>query len=192
MQNPQTPDALFGLLARRSGSESRAFSAIEDLSSQLGLENGSARDVLAAMALVRDGVPPESVSSLMSWREFEEFCAKMLRASGYSVKHNIVITKPRRQIDIFADSPNLALSIDCKHWGRGFAPSSLRRIVAEQVERTTLYKKKMKLEVPVLPVVLTLLDSSVRLVEGVPIVPVFAMRDFITSVSGFEEGLAVI
>jgi len=185
-------DPLFNILVRRSKGESRALRTIEELSTQFGLGVGSADRVLTAIALIKTGVTPESVSSLLSWREFEDFCARLLKAGGYAVKRNIVITKPRRQIDIFAESSGLALSVDCKHWGKGFAPSTLERVAAEQIERTTLYKKKMALSIPVLPVILTLLDAPTRLVSGVPVVPIFALRDFLASVSRFEEGLGIL
>jgi restriction endonuclease len=185
-------DPLFHLLVRRSRGESRAAALLEDLSTQLGLHPGTADRVLTAIALIKTGATPESVSSLMTWAEFEEFCAGLLKASGYSVKKNILMTKPRRQIDIFAESSGLALSVDCKHWGKGFAPSTLERVAAEQIERTTLYKKKMALRLPVLPVILTLLDAPTRLVSGVPVVPIFALRDFLASVSRFEEGMEIL
>jgi hypothetical protein len=188
----ETQDSLFQLLIRRSRGEARALAIVEDLSTQLGLRPDPADRVLTAVALIKTGAPPESVSSLLSWSEFEEFCARLLKASGYSVKRNIIITKPRRQIDIFAESSGLGLSVDCKHWGRGFAPSVLERIANEQIERTSLYKKKLALGIPVLPVILTLLDAPTRLVVGVPVVPIFVLRDFLSSVNRFEEGLEIL
>jgi Restriction endonuclease len=185
-------DPLFELLVRRSRGGARALAIIEDLSTQLGLKPPTGDRVLSAVALIRTGATPESVSSQLTWTEFEEFCARLLRAAGYSVKRNIVMTKPRRQIDIFAESTGLAMSIDCKHWRRGFAPSVLERIADKQRERTSLYKKKNSLTVPVVPVILTLLDAPTRLVAGVPVVPIFALRDFLGSVSRFEEGLEII
>lgn len=187
-----TQDPIFQLLIRRSRGASRAESIIEELSRQLGVTCRPSERVLAAIALVRTGATPESIASLMSWGEFEEFCAGILRATGYEVKSNIVITKPRRQLDIFAETSDLALSIDCKHWGKGFSPSELERIAAEQVERSRLYKAKRGLTISVLPVIVTLVDAPTRIVSGVPVVPIFVLRDFLTSVSRFEPGLEII
>jgi hypothetical protein len=159
---------------------------------QLGLRPGFAERVLAALALIKMGTAPEAVSSLLTWSEFEEFCAGILEATGYSVKRNIVITKPRRQIDIFARSSQMGLSVDCKHWGKGLSGSALERIARQQVERTVLYKGKFKLDIPVLPVILTLIDAPSRLVRGVPVVPIFALRDFLTSVNQYETELDVV
>jgi hypothetical protein len=189
---PENRDALFQLLVRRARGKARAVALLEDLSTELGLGPGPADRVLAAVALIKTGAPPESVSSLLTWREFEEFCARLLMAGGYTVRKNVVITKPRRQIDIYAESAGLGISVDCKHWGRGFGPSALERIAGAQIERTTLYKKKLALDTPVLPVILTLLDVPTRLVIGVPVVPIFALRSFLGSVSRFEEGLEIL
>lgn len=180
------------MLVRRSRSESRAKVLVEETGLQLGQTRGSSYRVVVAAALVRIGTPPETVSSLLSWTEYEQFCAGLLRASGYSVRTNIVITKPRRQLDIFADSPGLALSVDCKHWSKGFAYSVLERVATEQIERTVLYKQKRGIETPVLPAIFTMIDEPTRLVSGVPVVPVFALRDFLNSVSRFEPGFKLV
>ena len=63
---------------------------------------------------------------------------------------------------------------------------------ASQIERTELYKRKKKVKTPVLPVILTLLASPVKEALGVPVVPIFALRDFAVSVSRFDEGLVII
>jgi hypothetical protein len=148
--------------------------------------------VLSAIALIRSGTTPESISTLLTWQEFEGFCADLLSARGYAVATNIVLTKPRRQIDIFAEGTTLSLCIDCKHWGRSFTSSSLEKVATDQVERTSLFREKRSFRSPILPVVLTLLDSETRTVLGVPIVPIFALGDFLASVSRFDPGLAVI
>ncbi|MDG6925657.1 MAG: restriction endonuclease [Nitrososphaerota archaeon] len=188
----QTADPLFQLLVRRSRGETRARALIDEVSLQLGAGSSSHERVVIAVALVRAGEPPESVGTLMSWREFEDFCAGILEASGYSVARNIVITKPRRQLDLFAESAGLALSVDCKHWAKGFSPSELARIATDQVERTILYKAKRSVRIPVLPVILTLVDAPARVVSGVPVVPMFALRDFLASVNRFEPGLGMV
>ncbi len=185
-------DPLFQLLIRRARGEARATAMVEELASQFGVPFRSPERVLTAMALVKTGATPESIASLMSWGEFEAFCAGILRASGYAVRSNIVVTKPRRQIDIFAEASDLALCVDCKHWGKGLGPSELERIATEQVERTRIYKEKRAVRLPVLPVIVTLLDAPARLAMGVPVVPIFALRDFLSSVSRFDAALQII
>jgi hypothetical protein len=188
----ETKDPLFQLLVRRARGEARASAMVEELKAQFGVPFRSPERVLTAMALVKTGATPESIASLMSWGEFEAFCAGILRANGYTVRSNIVVTKPRRQIDIFAESSGLALSVDCKHWGKGLGSFELERIATDQVERTRIYKEKRALSLPILPVIVTLLDAPARLALGVPIVPIFALRDFLNSISRFDEGLQMV
>jgi hypothetical protein len=188
----------FETLVRKAGGERAALEVLQGLSTEMGMDlqvglTGLAPDhVLAAIALIRNGASAESVSSTLTWQEFEGFCAGVLKACGYLVKTNIVLTKPRRQLDIFAESQTLALSVDCKHWGKSFSGSVLEQVAASQIERTELYKRKKKLKIPVLPVILTLLSVPVKDVIGVPVVPIFALRDFAVSVSRFDEGLVII
>lgn len=186
------PDPVMGLLIRKTGGEPRAAEVIEETSVQLGVRPGPYSRVVAAAALVRMGAPPESVCSLLSWNEFEGFCAGLLRAAGYKVTSNIVITKPRRQLDIFAESPGLDISVDCKHWSRGFGPSALEKISARQVERTAIFKRKRAVSTPILPAVFTMLDVQARVVSGVPVVPVFALRDFLSSMSRFDTEFLMV
>jgi hypothetical protein len=188
----------FDILVKRMNGEEAAFAVLLDVSSQLGMDlqrglTGFLPDqVLAGIALIKAGMSPDVVSSSLTWQEFEGFCAGVLKACGFTVKTNVVLTKPRRQIDVFAEGQTLAISADCKHWGKSFSVSTLQQVASSQIERTVLYKTKAKVGMPVLPVILTLLDSPVKMVLGVPVVPIFALRDFIVSVSRFDEGLAII
>jgi|GEM_PF-406191 hypothetical protein len=195
---PPAAERPFEILVRKAGGEGPALDVLQDLSVEMGIDlqhglTGLVPDqVVAAIALIRSGMSPESVSSSLTWQEFEGFCAGVLKACGYLVKTNIVLTKPRRQLDIFAESQTLALSVDCKHWGKSFSGSVLEQAAASQIERTELYKRKKKVKTPVLPVILTLLASPVKEALGVPVVPIFALRDFAVSVSRFDEGLVII
>jgi hypothetical protein len=195
---PPAPDRPFDILVRRARGRKAAFETLTDLASQMGMVLQPGLDglppdqALAAVALVRSGMSPEVVSGALTWREFEGFCANVLRACGYDVRTNVVVTKPRRQIDILAESRTLALSVDCKHWGKVFSGSTLERVASDQIERTRVLKGKRQIKMPVLPMVLTLLDSPARSVLGVPIVPIFALRDFLNSVSRFDEEFAFV
>lgn len=195
---PPARERPYDILIRKSGGEKAAVARLRDLSRVMGTRIQPALDgfrpdqVLAAMALVKAGMTPESVSSALTWQEFEVFCSSLLMAHGYSITTNIVLTKPRRQIDIFAESGTLDLSVDCKHWGKSFSVSTLERVADSQIERTSLLKAKRSVKLPVLPIIMTLVDSETRAVNGVPVVPIFAARDFLSSVSRFDEGLAFV
>jgi Restriction endonuclease len=185
-------DPLYERLVRRARGESRAQTILREIAAQVGLAHLEGDRVLTALALIKTGTVPEEISGELSWLEFEAFCAGLLVASGYVVKRNLVITKPRRQIDIFASNPSLALSVDCKHWAKGLSGSQLEQIAMDQVERTLLYKKKRGLIEPVLPVVFTALDVAGRVALGVPVVPIFMVRDFLNSVNRFEPQLQIV
>jgi len=162
------------------------------LSEELGLprEPGA---VLAALAQIRAGRDPESVSKGLTWSEFEEFCAEAIEAAGYAVRRNVILRRPRRQLDILAESPTMGLSIDCKHWRRSVGTATLERLASAQAERTRQYKARLDApEKGILPVLLTLVDNGARVVRGVPVVPLFALRDFLATVSRFDDGLLFI
>lgn len=183
---------MYAQLARRVGGEPRAEETLQELSSHLGLRLDARDPVLVATALIKTGVPAETVSSSLTWSEFETFCARLLEASGYTVRRGIVITKPRRQIDLLAWDQLMALSVDCKHWARGFGGSQLEKIARDQAERTVLYKQKTGFDKPTLPVIFTMTEPVGRLVRGVPVVPVFALRDFLSSVNRFDPEFDIV
>ena len=147
----------------------------------------------AIVARVRDGKDPEAASKALTWSEFEDFCGRALASAGYTVQRNVQMTKPRRQLDLLAESPTMCLAIDCKHWRRGVGPRTLERLALAQTERTRQYKTR--LDAPdkrTLPVLLTMVDNGVRIIAGVPVVPMFALGDFLATVSRFDEGLAFV
>ena len=188
MPSPESPESL---LIRKTGGVSKADHLLEEMSSELGLV-GFPGSVLAAIALLRMGVDASTLSRALSWQEFEDFTAALLGANGYTVSVNIVITKPRRQIDIFARSSTLALCVDCKHWTRSSNAGALEKLADEQTERSVLYKKKMGLKLPVVPLLVTLGEPATRRAGGVPVVPVWALRSFLNEVNPFDQDLRVV
>jgi len=178
----------------QDGSTARMAATEESVSayggSGLAIHSGP---VPAALAQIRAGRDAESVSSGLTWSEFEEFCAEALAAAGYSVRRNVQLTKPRRQLDLLAESATMGLSIDCKHWRRGVGPATLKRLVLAQAERTRQYKTRLDAtEKGILPMLLTMVDNGTRIVNGVPVVPLFALRDFLATVNRFDEALLFV
>lgn len=181
-------------LASRLGSRAAARRAALAVAEEFGLPLDAPRNVAAALALTRLGADPERISRSLAWEEFEEYCASAISAAGYAVRRNVRLRKPTRQIDIIAESPSLVLSIDCKHWKRSAGAGSLEAPASAQAERTRMYVESRR---PgdaraFLPVLLTMVDNQARVVEGVPIVPLQALREFLASVSRFDEGLSFI
>jgi hypothetical protein len=182
---------LFALLEKRCGSRQKASETLETLSLELGLPGAPQTYPLAALALIRLGQDSEKVASLLQWNDFEDLCAKLLSSYGYEVQRNIVLTKPRKQIDVFAASSLISLSVDCKHYAKGISPYSLVKFAEDQLERTRLYKEKEGHSGPILPIILTLTETDAVVVEGVPVVPMLKLRDFLQTVNPYD-GLAVV
>ncbi|HVC27754.1 MAG TPA: restriction endonuclease [Nitrososphaerales archaeon] len=182
------------LLAWKLGSKAAARSALLALAEEHQLPHDAPQSVLAALALTRLGVDADLVAKSLAWDEFEDYCAMAISAAGYAVRRNVRLRKPTRQIDIIAESAQLVLSIDCKHWRRGAGAASLAATAAAQAQRTVAYMKAHgnAEDRAFLPVVLTMVDNQVRVVEGIPVVPLTALRAFLASVSRFDEGFAFI
>ena len=161
-----------------------------------GSEAGSSprqKAVLAALSRIRAGQDAELVSRGLTWEEFEDFCAEAMTAAGYSVRRNVMLRKPRRQLDLLAESPTMGLSVDCKHWKRGVGVISLERLALAQIERTRQYKLRLDSpDVPLLPMLLTMVDNITRVVAGVPVVPVFGLKDFLANVTRFDDRLCLV
>ncbi len=167
---------------------------LEELSLDLGSVQGPVLSkVLAAVALIKLGEDTQRIARELTWSEFEDFCANILRASGFRVLRNIILKKPRMQIDIFADSPDLALSIDCKHWKKAAGGSALQRFAASQVSRTVALRLKMTTGgAPIASLILTLTEETPRFVGGVAVVPLFLLRSFLNSYYEGRDNLRLV
>lgn len=170
----------------------RALHAIAEVSEELALSDDAPREVSAAIVLTKLGVDLPTALGTLAWREFEDYCAAAISAAGFQVSTNVRLRKPTREIDIVGTSPSLVLSVDCKHWGRAAGPSGLESLAGAQAERTLNYARARGVSAPLLPVIVTLVESRVRVVAGVPVVPIAALKSFLASVSPFEEGFAYV
>lgn len=152
----------------------------------------SARSSSAFRAIVscRTGADIGQVSALLDWTDFEHFCAALLRAWAYRVTENLVLSQPRIQIDILARSDSVALLVDCKHWTKGIGTSALARAAAAQTRRASLLRGKMSDVEPMIVVILILSNERPRYVRGTAVVPVHALRDFLTNLETYSESLA--
>ncbi len=149
--------------------------------------------VHAAVLRVSDGRDAESASRGLTWSEFEDFCAEAIAAAGYTVRRNVLLRKPRRQLDLLAESPTMGLSVDCKHWRRSLGTATLERLALAQAERTRQYKTRLDApEMGILPMLLTMVENEARVVSGVPVVPLVALRDFLARVNRFDPELLFV
>jgi len=140
--------------------------------------------IKVALLALQNGNDIERVSNFLSWQDFEAFASALLNISGYATECNMHFSKPNRmQIDVlgFNHDSGLAIAIDCKHWKRNHL-SAITLYARKQAQRTSdllIHRRKISFAVPT---VLTLHPVDVRLVDGVPVVPVSKFRSFIQEI----------
>jgi Holliday junction resolvase-like predicted endonuclease len=165
--------------------------------------DGSQRFKLAVRAL-QLGADPESVSSFLCWREFEDMAAFALERNGYAVKKNLWFkyAGKRWEIDVVGCKKPIALCIDCKHWHYGMYPSKLKRAVNNHLKRTSAFAEALpglagKIEcaswdrVKLVPAVLSLFTGRFKFHENVPVIPVLQLQDFLSQLPAYANMLAL-
>lgn len=148
------------------------------------------------------GADLERVSSHLRWQEFERMAAMALERNEYATVRNLRFKHAGRkwEIDVVGCRKPLVLCIDCKHWHHGMTPSSLARIVGEQVERTCALKESLpsptiRIEcsswdmIKVVPAVLSLVAGRFRFYESVPVVPILQLQDFLEQLPAYADSL---
>ena len=134
-----------------------------------------------ALFAITLGATIEDVSEYLTWRYFEAITGIILEENGFDVTKNLVLTKPRMEIDVIGKRMNLALLIDCKHW-KNMSKSALDEIVKKQIERVKRYVADE--DITALPVIVTLHQEGTQLVENVPIVPIMKLPSFLDEFVG--------
>ena len=130
-----------------------------------------------AVVLLEKGFPIDEISVALDWKDFEGLTATILASKDFAVIKNMILTKPRMEIDVIGIRLGIAILIDCKHWKR-YNTSSLTTAVRKQIERTKHYVAKTPGAISV-PVIVTLYRDKVDFIESVPIVPIFQFSSFI-------------
>jgi len=143
-----------------------------------------------AVALLEKGFPINEISIALDWRDFEGLTAEILSAKNFAVIKNLILTKPRMEIDVIGIRLGIAILIDCKHWKR-YSTSSLTNAVKKQIERTKKYVEKTQGAIAV-PVIVTLYQDKVNFIENVPIVPIFQFSSFIDEFYGNIDQMKTI
>jgi Restriction endonuclease len=179
--------SLLGLLQSKKPSVTAQRRCLGDALAELGLgEEDELSPICVAYALMKLRVQPEEVSRLLSWQEFEGLAGALLRASGYQVRENVYLTKPRAQIDLIATGPSLVLSVDCKHYKREQGHSLLVKFARAQLERSALLRRKTQGIRPIASVILSMSEPEGRFVDGVAVVPIRTLRSFLTTIDSYS------
>ena len=144
----------------------------------------------AALFAINQGVPIEDVSTYLTWKDFEGLVAEILESKDFSIIKNLVLTKPRMEIDVIGINHGVALLIDCKHWKRS-SQSSLGQIVKKQVARVQHYVSKSHGVIGV-PAIVTLHQEEITFFDKVPIIPILQLSSFIDEFYGNLDELMSI
>jgi len=167
------------------------------------LELNSGQRLMLAEELVRRGEDLQCISRLLAWQEFEEFVGTALDQSGFqSVRHLVFkSTAGRREIDLLAWNDAWILLVDCKHWSRTLVHSKMKRAAEAQLERVRGLAEKSevmqrqgisRVELPLVPVILTLGEPADRIIAGVPIVGLLKFSSFLQEASPYTEGMITV
>ena len=140
--------------------------------------------------LLEKGFQIDEISIALDWKNFEGLTAEILSSKNFAVIKNMILTKPRMEIDVVGIRLGIAMLIDCKHWKR-YSISSLRTVVRKQIERTRQYVAKTPGAIAV-PVIVTLYQDKVDFIENVPIVPILQFSSFVDEFYGNIDQMKTI
>ncbi len=146
--------------------------------------------LMAALFAIQQGAPIEEVSTFLNWRDFEGIVAEILQSKDFNIIRNLVLKKPRMEIDVIGVNHGIALLIDCKHWKR-LSQSALREIVRKQIERVKHYVAKTK-DVIAVPAIVTLYQEELSFIDKVPIIPILQFSSFVDEFYGNLDKLKTI
>ena len=139
----------------------------------------------ASLLLIENGFPLDEIAVVLNWKDFEGLTAEILASKNFAVIKNLILTKPRMEIDVIGIRLGIAMLIDCKHWKR-YNSSTLTEAVKKQVARTKHYISKTPGAMAV-PVIVTLYQDKIDFIDRVPIVPIFQFSSFVDEFYGNLE-----
>ena len=178
-------------------SEDESKSILEEfIKNQIGTKQGDfyyfeeGDKLKIAISLLEKGFPIDEISIALDWKDFEGLTAEILSSKNFAVMKNMILTKPRMEIDVVGIRLGVAILIDCKHWKR-YSMSSLSSVVKKQIERTRQYVAKTEGAIAV-PVIVTLYQDQVDFIENVPIVPIFQFSSFVDEFYGNIDQMKTI
>ncbi|HUU47447.1 MAG TPA: hypothetical protein VMW55_01555 [Nitrosopumilaceae archaeon] len=143
-----------------------------------------------ATMLLENGLPLDEIAIALDWRDFEGLTAEILAEKNFAIIKNLILTKPRMEIDVIGIRLGVAMLIDCKHWKR-YSESALSEAVKKQIKRTTHYISKTPGSMAV-PVIVTLYQDRINFIDRVPIVPIFQFASFVDDFYGNLENMNTI
>ncbi len=153
---------------------------------------------LTEMGLVGD---LEHWSSKMDWRDFEALVSRIFREYEYKTFLRVRVQASGRalEFDVIAYKRPKLLLIEVKRWRRNIG---IQNEVMRHLEKANAIAKNVEVlmrrlglrdsELHVIPALITLRRGSLLVLNGVPIVPITALRDFIDWIERTIDGLYVV
>lgn len=155
-----------------------------------------------AVRALKLGGDVERVSNFLQWKEFEGIAAVAFESNGYMVVRNLCFRHGGRrwEIDIIGCKSSLVVCLDCKHWRHGLPGSAVEKIAEQQAERTcalvmSLPNPAVRIEclshnnAKFVPAILSLTFDMFKFYNGVPIVPVLQLQDFLNQLPAYVDSL---
>lgn len=152
----------------------------------------SCKDKLETILLAMNkGCDPERLSKKIQWKDFELFTSQLIESAGYSIERNVVLTKPRIQIDVIGFYQKTALLIDCKHWMKiyGF---NIAKFSSNQIRRAEIFLEKRKDIESAIPIIVTLYEYNCNFFDRVPIVSISKFKEFLQNFPFYLDRLHLI
>jgi hypothetical protein len=147
--------------------------------------------IKASLLALQLGCDIQECSKLLSWKDFEYFTSELLSLFEYNTKVNIVLSKPRAQLDVIGIKNDFAITIDCKHWK--YSNKTILTIYAEkQIRRTMLWLEREKKITKALPMIITLDNAIFKIIKGVPVVPILTLKSFLKEFDKHDESILLI
>ncbi len=137
------------------------------------------------------GVPAGEFAKELCWRDFEEFTAEIFSENSFAVLKNVRFGAERRryEIDVVAFQRPRVMLVDCKHWSMRTGKSSgIKDAAARQLLRAHHFEGKLIKIIPeaaewgralIIPAIVTLHQEAVTEHNGVFVIPVFKLNQFI-------------
>jgi len=174
---------------------------LEMISEALGKRAEDLSPVDLAVEYVARGGDPEKISSLLSWRDFEDFVSRAMELAGMESVRGVRAPPPRGfEIDVLGVDPaaGLAVAVDCKHWSRVRGVGEVARDMEERVGRALSRCDLVASRIgsfrrarDVYAVVVLLREAPVRSYGRVLIAPIYRFRDLLAGLRGYAEELGV-
>ncbi len=148
--------------------------------------------------LMKGGYSPETVSQFLDWKQFEQFCRRALEENGFSVVSNLRFAESGRryEVDLVALRSPFLLFIDAKHWrpGRSSGYKEVARRQRERMNAALQGRSLLKVAKGAdlssfckLPLIVSLADTRIQVVERTPVVPIFRFNSFLLRLDEFWD-----